>query len=434
MNLKEAQDLLKVDRYISQKDLKKRYISLIKIHHPDVNLDKKKANRLTSEIIEAFEYFKDYREAEQWVEMDASKAQEKSTGQEQENNSYYQNSYSEDDWESAIDKTPLEQNPFWDSTLIFNYDLIPECLICLEIDTRFPNEKLVLKSYKDLIRKHHPSQNPKDSSAIEKCRNIYLAFAASINLREQEGWSQMGFNDEASESNQMDSDQDYSNNRSKYASSQNQNSTPNNSEASEEETISLSSLWWPNTPTWFKAISIIVILAIAYNRFEPDIWVNTEYGRKKWIGKVVKEILSKRYPDGHKVVVQDLDFDQGENGDVRTGSALIVVDSRSNPFKIVFKSALTEDVDEGRRSYKMNVEIQESLTLEGPQRFRELYREPKIARERRIKNERESQERSIKEKKEFNQWFDKEEKKAANEALQEALIEEMMENMARQRR
>ena len=59
MNLKEAQDLLRVDRYISQKDLKKRYISLIKIHHPDVNLDKKRANRLTADIIEAFEYFKD---------------------------------------------------------------------------------------------------------------------------------------------------------------------------------------------------------------------------------------------------------------------------------------------------------------------------------------------------------------------------------------
>jgi hypothetical protein len=232
----------------------------------------------------------------------------------------------------------------------------------------------------------------------------------------------------------MDSDQYYSNNRSKYTSSQNKNSTPNNSEASEEETISLSSLWWPNTPTWFKAISIIVILAIAYNKFEPDIWVNTEYGRKKWIGKVVKEILSKRYQDGYKVVVQDLDFDQGETGDVRTGSALIVVEPGSNRFKIAFKSALTEDVDEGRRSYKMNVEIQQSLTQEGPQRFREFYREPKIAREKRLKNERESQERIIKEEQEFNQRLDKEEKKAASEALQEALIEEMLENIARQRR
>ncbi len=374
MNLKEAQDLLRVDRYISQKDLKKRYISLIKIHHPDVNLDKKRANRLTADIIEAFEYFKDYREAEQWVEMDASKAQEKSTGQEQENNSYYQSRYSEDDWESAINKTPLEQNPFWDSTLIFNYDLIPECLLCLEIDTRFPNEKLILTSYKDLIRKHHPSQNPKDSSAIEKCQNIYLAFDASINLRKQEGWSQTGFNNEANESNQMDSDQDYSNNYSKYTSSQNQNPTPNNSEASEEQTISLSSFWWPNTPGWLKVVSIIGLLAVAHYKWKPEIWAKTEYGRKKWVAEVINGIVANEFTEKRKITIRDVEFDIGESGNVRTGHASLTVESFFYNRKIAFKSTQSEEVNDGKRVYQMSVEMLAGFTIYEQPEVKQFYK------------------------------------------------------------
>ena len=369
MILNEALDLLGVDKHVSQKDLKKRYISLIKIHHPDVNLDKKRANRLTADIIEAFEYLNRYREAEQWSEFDSSATQQDSEGK-YENNSQ-QKSDPDDDWESEIINTPLDLNPFWDPSSVFNYDLMPECFNFLEIENRFPEKSAILELYGKLIQRYHPSNNTNDTSAYEKCRYIHLAYYAAISIRDQEGWAQESFQKQTDDSNDENFDSNKSNFQSAHTNAQTENSKSDNSEPSAEQTINLTSFWWPNTPGWFKVVAIIGLLAVAHYKWKPEIWAKTEYGRKKWVAEVINRIVANEFTEKRKITIRDVEFDFPESDNVRTGHAYLTVEPFFDNRKIAFKSTQSEEMTDGKRVYQMNVEMLEGFTI---------YEQPEVKR------------------------------------------------------
>lgn len=363
MNFDEAQDLPGVNKSLSQQGLKGRCTLLIKNNQPDVGLDKKAANRLEVDIIEDPEYLKKYREAEQWAEKDASKTQQESTSKQQPNNNYDQKSYSENERESEINKTPLELNLFWDPSLVFNYCLLPECFEFLEIKNRFPDRKEVSELFCKLIQKHHPLNNNDDLFAKDQCQNIYLAYCAVILIRDQEGWSQESLTKQADNSNKKDSHLSESTFQSDQTYYQIENPRSSRSRSSDESTISLCSNWWPNTPIWFKVVSTIAILAVAYNIIKPEIWANTEYGRKKWISEVVNVMVANEFTAKCKISVQDVEFDKSASGDVRTGQALLTVEPFFNNRKINFKSSLNKNVDNGKTVYKMDVAILDGFSI-----------------------------------------------------------------------
>lgn len=123
MNYTDAQNLLGVPRYVSQVELRKKYIALIKIHHPDVNADKKRANKLTSDIIEAYEVFLKHRDQEKWKEKDTeTKTANGSFGNNKNANHRSQPEENYGIWEKQSKQTPLSKNLFWQSTFVSNFD------------------------------------------------------------------------------------------------------------------------------------------------------------------------------------------------------------------------------------------------------------------------------------------------------------------------
>jgi hypothetical protein len=372
MNLKEAQDLLGVDRYVSQKDLKKRYISLIKIHHPDVNLDKKRANRLTVDIIEAFEYLKQLRESEEWAKSDSTGSQQGSKGEQKHKGN--QNKYSDDDWESEAINTPLDLNPFWDSASVFNYELLPECFDFLDIKNRFPDKNEIIELYGKLIERHHPSNNSNDTAAYERCRYIHLAYSAAISIRDQEGWSQELFQKPTDSRNEENIDSNEAKFQSSNTNIRNANLKSDSPESSTEQTISLSSFWWPNTPAWFKVVSIIGLLAVAHYKWKPEIWAKTEFGRKKWVAEVITRIVANEFTEKRKIMIRDLEFDIGESGNVRTGHAYLTVEPFFENRKIAFRSMQSEEINDGKRVYQMSVEMLEGFTIYEQPEVKQFYK------------------------------------------------------------
>lgn len=110
MNYTDAQNLLGVPRYVSQVELRKKYIALIEIHHPDVNADKKRANKLTSDIIEAYEVFLKHRDQEKWKEKDTeTKTANGSFGNNKNANHRSQPEENYGIWEKQSKQTPLSK-------------------------------------------------------------------------------------------------------------------------------------------------------------------------------------------------------------------------------------------------------------------------------------------------------------------------------------
>jgi hypothetical protein len=372
MDLDQAQVLLGVPRFVSQKDLRKKYLSLIKIHHPDVNADKKRSNKLTADIIEAFEYLNRYREAERWAEVDLRGAQQESKREPQNNRN--QKKYPDDDWESEIINTPLDLNPFWDSTSVSNYDILPECFYILEIKNRFPDKNEILELYGKLIQRHHPSNNSNDTSAYDKCKYIHLAYFAAISIRDQEGWLQESSRKSTDSSNEENVDSSESSFQSASTNSRNENFNSDNIEPSVESKISLSSFWWPNTPGWFKVVSIIALLALVHYKWKPEIWAKTEYGRKKWVAEVINGIVANEFTEKHKITIRDVEFEIGESDNIRTGRAYLTVEPFFENRKIAFKSTQSEVINDGKRVYQMSVEMLDGFTIYEQPEVKQFYK------------------------------------------------------------
>ena len=193
MNFHDAQNLLGVPRYASRIELKKRYITLIKIHHPDINTDKKRANKLTSDINEAYEVFLKHRDQEKWKEKGA---ETKTTSRAFDNNkNANRRSQHEDNygiWDKQSKQTPLGKNPFWQSNFVSNYSFTPECFCFIGITSRFPTETQVKEAYHKAIDSHHPRRFYDSPESFERCKFISLAFVAVCSIRDAEKWSHNG--------------------------------------------------------------------------------------------------------------------------------------------------------------------------------------------------------------------------------------------------
>lgn len=189
MTTDEAINLLRVSKYVSKNDLKKKYIHLIKLHHPDVNSDKLRANKLTADIIEAYNTVTSFRDREMWIDSSAEEvADPLSSSAKEKSKSDINHNTSPINWESLVNGLPLDKNPFWDYSLVFNYDIVPESFLFLDINTRFPDRISLDQAYKRVINRYSPENNPNDADAREKCLNISFAYCAAIALRTHENW------------------------------------------------------------------------------------------------------------------------------------------------------------------------------------------------------------------------------------------------------
>ena len=200
MNYTDAQNLLGVPRYVSQIELRKKYIALIKIHHPDVNSDKKKANKITADINQAYEVVLIHRESDGWGGEPNDNRKDKprnGTGADAagaNNNSKSADpspKYNIEPWENAAARISIQDNPFWDPYCINNYSHVPECFNFIGITNRFPSEKSVGDKYNQTIKEYHPSKFNNSQNSVERCRNICLAYIVVRYIRQSENWSQI---------------------------------------------------------------------------------------------------------------------------------------------------------------------------------------------------------------------------------------------------
>ena len=189
MNFADAQNLLGVPRYVSEVELRKKYLALVKIHHPDVNIDKKRANKLTSDINEAYEVVLECREQEKWSNKGSeTKTVDGSLGN--NGNANHQTRVDENYgiWEKQSKQTPLSKNPFWQSTFVSNFDFTPECFCFIGLTTRFPSEQQAKESYNKEIESYHPRRFGNSQQSFERCKYISLAYLAVCKIRDAEEW------------------------------------------------------------------------------------------------------------------------------------------------------------------------------------------------------------------------------------------------------
>lgn len=367
MDFKEAQELLSVTRYVSKMDLKKRYIHLIKLHHPDVNADKTRANKLTAEINDAYQTILNFRERESWNDSDPTqRSQNFESGSTRSSKQKPEQQPQENSWENDNKNIPFGENPFWDSSQAFNYDLVPESFLFLEINTRFPSKEFLQQAYTCLIYKYHPSRNPSDPDAFEKCKNIHLAYLAAQAIRAHENWSS-----KATEDYENDSDNEYAELDSEYNPHQNSSNRYNPRQDSYRYRANRQSEYQtsPKLPKseaprkessggsgWWEIIFVLAFVGVlVFAKISNN--VESESGQKSELKKLIIQREKEDHPSS-KVEVLDIQFYDWKplerSGESRKGYSIVKINHQV--VRLEFTSELLWDHVAKGKNYTLKIE------------------------------------------------------------------------------